>query len=98
MFTQAEGVTVPTTSALITYTLAVLGDTYALSVSNTVILTGPLRDYTAFAGLIDPYETPNLIALSDNTTSARAAVRLAYVSVGAWLYNRVYLPFIARNP
>lgn len=81
LFTRAEGAAFNTTAGLIPYELTVLGDSYALSTGNTPILSGKLRDYTAFAGFPDPYETPNFIFLGDDTTSAQAEIRLARVSV-----------------
>jgi len=42
---------------------------------------GKLRDYTAFEGPVNPYRTPNVIFLGDNTTSAQARIKLAYVAV-----------------
>lgn len=94
LFTQAEGAAFDTTR-LVTYTLFVRGDTYTLAGEGQALLTGDLRDYTAFTGFPDPYETPNLIFLGDDTTSASAAVRLAHVEVTAPLAS-VYLPFLAR--
>jgi len=94
LFTQAEGAVFDTTR-LVTYTLFVRGDTYTLAGDGQALLTGDLRDYTAFTGFPDPYETPNLIFLGDDTTSASAAVRLARVEVTAPLAS-VYLPFLAR--
>ena len=58
-----------------------MGDTYTLTANAEPLLTGPLRDYSAFAGFPDPYETPNFLFLGDNTTSAQARVRLRFVSV-----------------
>lgn len=81
LFTHAESVAFDTTAALIPYELTVLSDTYSLSISHTQVLTGPLRDYTAFAGFPDVYESPNFIFLGDDTTSAQARVRIGYVSV-----------------
>jgi hypothetical protein len=66
------------------YELTVLGQAYTLAVSDTVILSGSLRDYTAFNPpplYPDPYEIENLIFLGDDTTSASATIKLAYVSV-----------------
>ncbi|HEY9851284.1 MAG TPA: DUF4347 domain-containing protein [Leptolyngbyaceae cyanobacterium] len=80
LFTHAEGATFNTTS-LIPYSLTVLGNNYTLSTGNTTILSGKLRDYTAFSGFPDPYQTPNFIFLGDNTTSASANIRLSSVSV-----------------
>jgi hypothetical protein len=80
LFTHAEGVTI-TTTALTTYTLLIMTDTYTLAASGSPILTGPLRDYTNFTGPIDPYETPNFIFLGDDTTSAQAGIKFRYLAV-----------------
>jgi len=101
LFTQAERVNFDTTSGLITYTLAISGTAYTLWANGAPLLSGPLRDYTAFTGPLDPYETPNLIFLGDNSASARASVRLAAVSVTTGpplpvLDRRVYLPLVQR--
>lgn len=45
------------------------------------ILKGSLRDYTAFTGAIDPYETPNFIFFGDNTTSAKANINFRSASI-----------------
>ncbi|MEP7134154.1 MAG: hypothetical protein ABI904_04395 [Chloroflexota bacterium] len=58
-----------------------MGDTYTLTANAIPLLTGPLRDYSAFTGFPDPYEAPNFLFLGDNTTSAQARVRLRFVSV-----------------
>ena len=57
------------------------GDEYTLSTGGSEILTGVLRDYTAFDKLIDPYETPNLLFIGDNTSRAQAKVNIAYVAL-----------------
>jgi len=80
LFTHAEGISI-TTSALTTYTLMIITDTYTLAASGTPILTGPLRDYTNFVGPFDPYETPNFIFLGDDTTSARARIKFRYLAI-----------------
>jgi hypothetical protein len=82
LFTQAEGAAFDTQSARRPYTLAVQGDIYALSSNGAPILSGNLRDYTAFNGFPDPYETPNLIFLGDDTSSASAKIQLSYVAAG----------------
>lgn len=102
LFTQAEGAPFNTQAGRIPYALAVQGNSYTLSSSGTPILSGNLRDYTAFSGFPDPYETPNLIFLGDDTSSASAKIRLAYVAVGQVdsgglnLDRRVYLPLLMR--
>ncbi|WP_264326275.1 cadherin-like domain-containing protein [Romeriopsis navalis] len=80
LFTQAEGVTI-TDPNLGNYDLYIKGDTYTLLLGGTAILSGNLRDYTAFSGPIDPYETANLISFSDNTPSASGAFSLGTVSL-----------------
>jgi len=102
LFTQAERAAFNTQSARTPYMLAVHGDTYTLSSNGTAILSGKLRDYTTFNGFPDPYETPNLIFLGDDTRSASAKIQLTYVafgpasSNGPGLERRVYLPLLMR--
>ncbi|MBW4477453.1 MAG: hypothetical protein KME54_11365 [Tolypothrix brevis GSE-NOS-MK-07-07A] len=80
-FTQAEGVGFTTTN-LENYDLTVLGDTYTLFANGNAILSGKLRDYSAFPnGLLDVYEKPNFIFFGDNTPSARANIDLNRVAV-----------------
>jgi hypothetical protein len=95
LFTHAEGAAFDTTSRLIAYRLTILGNMYMLSADNAVILSGNVRDYTAFIGPIDPYETPNLIFLGDDTNSAKARINLSFVSV-ATLSEKIYLPVVLR--
>jgi len=83
LFKHAEGVAFNTISDLITYRLAISGDMYTLLANDSQILTGPLRDYTAFINTIDPYETPNFLFLGDNTTKAQAKSDIAYVALEA---------------
>jgi hypothetical protein len=80
LFKHGEGIAFAT-SALTDYQVIFMGDTYTLTANAEPLLTGPLRDYSAFAGFPDPYETPNFLFLGDNTTSAQARVQLRFVSV-----------------
>ncbi|HWQ12866.1 MAG TPA: hypothetical protein VNL77_08700 [Roseiflexaceae bacterium] len=85
LFTQAEGAAFDTSAALATYELRVLGEGYTLLAGGAPLLSGRLRDYTAFEpGPLqpDPYETPNLVFLGDNTSSAAARIHIAAVSLG----------------
>lgn len=81
LFTHAEGALFDTTRALIVYELSIISETYTIAVSDTIVLSGTLRDYTALTGFPDPYETPNLVFLGDDTTRAGAHVELNYVSI-----------------
>ena len=69
------------TAALTRYDLLVSGNAYTLKADGAAILSGSLRDYSAFTGTIDPYETPNLLFAGDDTTSANARTRFAFASV-----------------
>jgi len=74
------------TTAMTSYDLTILGNDYHLFADGSLILSGTLRNYSAFdsasAGLpYDPYETPNLVFLGDNTSSAGANINLEFVSV-----------------
>lgn len=91
LFVRSEDATFDTTAGITRYDLDVLGDTYTLKADGTALLTGPLRDYTPFAGLIDPYETPNFLFFGDDTTSARGSTEIRYLAtivpepMGLWL-------------
>ena len=82
LFTHGEETSGHNPSAgVIRYDLTVAGSTYELLANSSSILTGPMRDYTPFAGFPDPYEISNLIFLGDDTTSANASIHLTYVSI-----------------
>lgn len=83
LFVRDEVVAVDTTSAIHRYDLTVLDDEWSLARNGSVILSGPVRDYSAYAGIFDVYETPNLLFVGDNTTSARGASVFSHVSVRA---------------
>ncbi|MBD2388714.1 PEP-CTERM sorting domain-containing protein [Cylindrospermum sp. FACHB-282] len=68
--------------SLTTYDLTVSGNSYTLTSGSTSLLSGSLRDYTAATGFAgDIYRTSNFIFLGDDTTSARANISLANVSL-----------------
>lgn len=81
LFTHGEGIALATTAGLKEYQLSIAGDTYTLTAGSQPLLSGPVRDYSAFEGFLDPYETPNFLFLGDNTTSAQARARLGFVSI-----------------
>jgi hypothetical protein len=91
LFTHAEGAALNTTGAgggaagLIRFDLQVKDDTYRLFANGggAPLLTGAVRDYTAFTGPIDPYETPNFLFIGDDTTSARGSFKVSRVEVTA---------------
>ena len=79
LFTHAEGVTFDTT-VMHDYDLMVLAEQYALYADGALILTGALRDYSAFEGQPNPYATPDLVFLGDDTGSAAVVAKIAAVS------------------
>ncbi len=82
LFTHGEGYTPGSTfSGEVSYQLDILGNGYSLRADNQQVLSGVLRDYTSFTGLIDPYETPNFIFLGDDTGSANAGVIIGQVTL-----------------
>lgn len=80
MFTHAEEA-LWNTGVTTTYELRLVGGTYTLLANGSPLLTGAVRDYTAFVGTIDPYETPNFLFFGDNTTSARGTFALGLVEL-----------------
>lgn len=61
--------------------LAFRGTNYTLFANGASLLSGPVRDYTAFAGFPDVYETPDFLFLGDDTTSAAADVTIESVAL-----------------
>lgn len=80
LFRRGERISFATTS-LTDYQLTIIGDTYTLTANLQPLLTGPVRDYSAFDGFPDPYQTPNFLFLGDDTTSSQSRVLLQFVSV-----------------
>lgn len=81
LFSRGESVVVALADAPVTAVIALSGERYQLFVNEVPVLTGPIRDYTAFSGFPDVYETPNFIFLGDNTSSAAAEVDLFHVAI-----------------
>ncbi|NOQ14460.1 MAG: hypothetical protein GQ583_08310 [Methyloprofundus sp.] len=62
-----------TTASMVDYDLTLLQDKYYLTQGGTILLTGGLKDYSAFT---IPYSLPNYLFLGDDTSSASADVTL----------------------
>jgi hypothetical protein len=82
--TRGESVSFNTQSAVTDYMLSIKGDRYWLFTKGSVtpILQGSLRQYTSYTpppGFPNPYTTPNLIFMGDDTTSATAQVTIRRV-------------------
>lgn len=85
-FTRGENVIHNTKASVQIYKLVVKNSNYQLFVNGIVapILKGNLRQYTGFTpptGYKNPYTSPNLLFLGDNTTSAGAKVTIVSVEV-----------------
>ena len=75
-----------TTTTMVDYRLNVLGGGFTLWADGLQILSGALRDYSAFSGGVPgnpgfPYDRPNLLFFGDNTSSAAATIELARIAV-----------------
>ncbi len=81
LFTHAEGAALDTTAAMTAYELFVHGDRYTLHAGGQPVLCGPLRDYSAFSGSPDVYETPSFIFFGDDTASAESRAEIAFLSI-----------------
>ena len=99
-FTHAEGAAFTTTADLISYRLSVLGDRYTLATDGSTVLSGSLRDYTLAPPPplpLNPYNTPNLIFLGDDTSSAQARIKFRYAAVINAPPFSVSLPLISKK-
>jgi hypothetical protein len=76
LFTHAEDASLATTNAFAEYALTIRSTNYLLQAGGLPLLSGPVRDYTAFDGIPDPYQTADLIFFGDDTGSAAAAVEV----------------------
>lgn len=81
LFNHAEGASIDTTEEAVPYTLTLESDRYTLVARNLPLLSGPVRDYSAFSGLLDVYEIPNFLFFGDDTTSAAGAMELGLVEL-----------------
>lgn len=75
-FTKAESSAFDTTN-LTTYVLTLQSGNYSLSVNNSTILSGSMRDYSAFG---TPYNLNNFLFIGDDTSSAKASVKINQVA------------------
>ena len=78
LFTHAEETNILTT-AFVDYALTFHATNYVLSANGADILSGPVRDYSAFSGFPNPYSSTNFLFFGDDTTSAGGAVILKKV-------------------
>lgn len=81
LFTKSEESFFDTTADEVSYRLFIQDDTYDLYGEGSLLLSGQLRDYTAFGNA--PYIIPNFIFFGDNTSSAQADVILGQIAVSS---------------
>jgi hypothetical protein len=90
-FTHAEGAPLNTTLQR-AYALTIRGERYELRAGDTLVLAGPLRNYSSFGA---PYNLPSFVFLGDDTTSAAAVVRIASVAAST-TEATIWLPLVIR--
>lgn len=73
LFNQGETINYDTTAEMVDYMLVIGPTNYSLHAGTQPLLSGPVRDYSAFDGIPDPYGIPNFLFFGDNTSSAAAA-------------------------
>jgi hypothetical protein len=78
LFTHGETIDFDTTLQR-DYRLRVQDNSYALFSGGNQLLTGSIRNYTAFGS--PPYTLPNFLFLGDNTTSAGADITLGAITL-----------------
>lgn len=66
------------TGVLRSYTLSVRNQQYTLSSGGTLLLSGALKDYTAFGA---PYSTPNFVFFGDDSSRGDSVTRLGLVTL-----------------
>lgn len=69
-----------TSTNAVDYELCISGGEYRLGTAGTMLLTGPLRDYSAFG---QPYDWPEFLFLGDDTSSAGARVAITRIEAEA---------------
>ncbi|MFO0910794.1 MAG: PEP-CTERM sorting domain-containing protein [Isosphaeraceae bacterium] len=79
LFTHGESAAFSTTAKLTNFALTILGNSYTLRADGVTILTGAVRDYTAFG---PPYTSKNFLFFGDDTSSANAKTEIARVTLG----------------
>jgi hypothetical protein len=80
LFTQAESINFLTTAA-VDYTLTFRATSYVLTANDVPILSGAVRDYSAFVGFPNVYTSQNFLFFGDDTTSAAGNVVLNKVAL-----------------
>ncbi|MCB1128798.1 MAG: hypothetical protein KDM81_20040, partial [Verrucomicrobiae bacterium] len=81
LFTHAEEGPLDWSAGPLDFSLGFSREGYRLFVDGESLLAGPLRDYAAFTGLFDVYETPDFLFFGDDTTSASARVELRRIAL-----------------
>ncbi|MBX9736497.1 MAG: hypothetical protein K2X32_06175 [Phycisphaerales bacterium] len=86
LFTQSEGAWCDTGDVFRRYDLNMQSGVYTLYVDGVRVLSGPMRDYSAWdssgSGLpFNPYRINNFLFIGDNTSSASARADIARIEV-----------------
>lgn len=92
LFTHGESTAFDTTGGLVNYTIVLQGNSYMLYQNGTRILTGNVKDYSAFTGNPNPYILSNFLFFGDNTSSGQADVTLGRVTMKTGFCWPLFLP------
>jgi hypothetical protein len=91
LFTHGEEVRISTTNTFVDYSLSLFATNYFLKANGVLILTGPVRNYTAYNGPFNVYSSRNFLFMGDDTMSASGCVEILNV-------NLVVAPRLFINP
>jgi hypothetical protein len=83
LFEAAESTNFDTTAAEQAYELSILGESYSLEADGAELLSGSLRDYSAFD--VVPYTLSDYLFLGDNTTSGAIDATLGEITLNSQL-------------
>jgi hypothetical protein len=81
LFTRAEEASLDWSAGALRFSLVFQQTGYTLHRDGVLLLAGLLRDYSAFTGFFDVYETPNFLFFGDDTTSAAAKAELRRIAL-----------------
>ena len=91
LFTHGGEVSFDTSAGEVSYALDILNNSYQLSADGNAILSGTLKNYSAFGA---PYNVGNYLFLGDNTSSAGADVVLGAISLSTLTAVPLPLPLL----
>jgi hypothetical protein len=96
LFTRGESSLLTSPASLTDYSLSIAGDGYTFRSGASILLSGAVRDYSAFPNppfpIADPYELSNYLFVGDNTTSASSAFAVSAIAVVPEPVTMAFMP------